>query len=101
LKPFGIFGVVSLDKDLRLVAENALLRIASISEIMTDVPGRYNFHLRKEKRQLTTSCPSRHEQLSMRDIFAGSLSKINVSGKQLVLPWRFPADAEFRISRHD
>lgn len=35
LKPFGISGFVSFDKNLRLAAANALLRIAGIGKIMS------------------------------------------------------------------
>ena len=83
------------------MAKITLLGIAGIGEIMGDEAGRYNFHFGKQQRQLTTGCPSGHEELGMRNISACSLGKIKVRRKQLVFSWRLPADTELRISRRD
>src|SRR5207249_11854128 len=58
-KALEISRLVSLDKSLCLVAENALLRIASIGTIMSDKPRSRDFHLRELYRSLATHRPRR------------------------------------------
>jgi hypothetical protein len=50
LKSFRIFGVVFLDKGLRLAAENTLLCVTSIRKVMANQPRSYDFHFGEEKR---------------------------------------------------
>ena len=49
-KSLEISGLISLDKSLRLAAENAFIRIPSIRKIVRDESRSYNFHFREQKR---------------------------------------------------
>jgi hypothetical protein len=55
---------------------------------MADEPGHHDFRLGEEKRQLTTGRSGWCEQFTMRDVFAGSSSKIQVGLEKLVFTQR-------------